>query len=70
MLSEFSLECIRTRFSDSHEVPPLNPVGFRRISNPLNWPIVTNKEIELRTEQDARTLCIETPDEPHPVPTL
>lgn len=70
MLSDYSLECIRTRFSDSNEVPPLNPDGFRRISNPLNWPIISNEGIEPRTEPDATPLFLAIPDDLHSVQTL
>lgn len=70
MLSDFSLDCIRTRFSDSNEVPPLKPDGFRRISNPLNWPIISNEGIEPRTEPDATPLFLEIPDDFHSVQTL
>lgn len=70
MLSDFSLECIRTRFSDSKEVPPFNPNGFRRIPNPLNWPIISNKGIKPRTEPDATPIFLKIPDDLHSVQTL
>lgn len=62
----FSLECIRTRFSDCHEVPPFNPDGFRRNSNlPIN-----NNGIEQRTETDATPPILEIPVDLHSVQTL
>lgn len=70
MLSDFSLGCIHARFSDSNEVPPLNPNGFRRISNPLNWPIITNNGIKPRTEPDVTPLFLKIPDDLHSVQTL
>lgn len=70
VLSNFSLECIRARFSNSDEVPPLNPEGFRRISNPLNWPIISNKGIQPRIEPDATPLYLDIPDYLHSVQTL
>ena len=70
MLSELSLEFIRTRFSESNEAPQLNAEGFRRISNPLNWPIVSNEGVEPRTEPDVTPLHLEIPDDLHSVQTL
>ena len=70
MLSELSLEFIRTRFSESKEAPQLNAEGFRRIPNPLNWPAVSSKGVEPRTEPDVTPLYLEIPDSLHSVQTL
>ena len=70
MLSELSLEFIRTRFSESKEAPQLNAEGFRRIPNPHNWPTVSSKGVEPRTEPDVKPLYLEIPDCLHSVQTL
>lgn len=70
MLSNLALECIRTRFSNSSEAPQLNAEGFRRISNPLNWPIVSNEGVEPRTEPDVTPPYLEIPEDLHSVQTL
>lgn len=70
MLSELSLEFIRTRFSESKEAPQLNAEGFRRIPNPLNWPIISSKGVEPRTERDVTPPYLEIPDDLHSVQTL
>lgn len=70
VLSDLALECIRTRFSDSNEAPKLNAEGFRRILNPINWPIVSNEGVIPRTEPDATPLHLEIPDDLYSVQTL
>lgn len=70
MLSNLALECIRTRFSNSSEALQLNAEGFRRISNPLNWPIVSNEGVEPRTEPDITPPYLDIPDDLHSVQTL
>lgn len=70
MLSDFSLECIRARFSSSNQVPPLNQEGFRRISNPLNWPTISEQGIQPRSEPFAKPLYLEIPEDLHSVQTL
>lgn len=70
VLSDLSLECIRARFSDSNQVPPLNQQGFRRISNPLNWPTISERGIQPRSEPFAKPLALEIPEDLHSVQTL
>lgn len=70
MLSELSLEFIRTRFSESKKAPQLNAEGFRPIPNPLNWPAVSSKGVEPRTEPDVTPLYLKIPDFIHSVQTL
>ena len=71
MLSERSLEFIRTRVSKSNEAPQLNAEGFRRIPNPLNWQIVPpRKEPNPQTKPDVSSLHLEIPDNLHSVQTL
>lgn len=70
MLSDLSLECLRTHFSDSNQVPPLNPEGFRRISNPFNWPIISDQGIQPRNEPVAKPLYLDIPEDLHSIQTL
>ncbi len=70
MLSERSLEFIRTRVSKSNEAPQLNAEGFRRVPNPLNWQIVPEKGAEPQTKSGVTPLHLEIPDNLHSVQTL
>ena len=71
VLSELSLEFIRTRISESKEAPQLNAEGFRRIPNPLNWPTVSSsKGVEPRTKPVVRPLYLKIPESLHSVQTL
>lgn len=45
VLSNFSLEYIHTRSSNSGQEPPVTADGFTRISNPLNWPPLSGRPI-------------------------
>lgn len=45
MLSNFSLEYIRTRSLSSGQEPPVTADGFTRISNPHNWPPLSGRPI-------------------------
>ncbi len=74
MLSERSLEFIRSRVSKSSEAPQLNAElnaeGFRRIPNPLNWQIVPKTGVEPQSKPDVTPVYLEIPDELHSVQTL
>ena len=63
MLSNFSLEYIRTRSSNSNQAPPLDADGFRRISNPYNWPPIYDQPI-------AEPLYLAIPEYLHSIETL
>lgn len=45
MLSNFSLEYIRTRSLSLGQEPPVNTDGFTRIANPFNWPPLSGRAI-------------------------
>ena len=45
VLSSFSLEYIRIRSLSSGKEPPVSADGFTRISNPYNWPPLSDKPI-------------------------
>lgn len=63
VLSELSLQRIGTRFSNSGQVPPLDPDGFRRIPNPFNLPPISNQTI-------AEPAYIAIPEYLHSIETL
>ena len=63
MLSNFSLEYIRTRSPNSDQIPLLDADGFRRISNPFNWPPISDQPI-------AEPLYLAIPEYLHSIQTL
>lgn len=63
VLSNLSLQCIGTRFSNFEQVPPVDPDGFRRIPNPFNLPPISNRTI-------AEPLYIAIPEYLHSIETL
>ena len=63
VLSNFSLEYIRTRYSNSDQAPSLDADGFRRISNPFNWPPISD-------QPTAEPLYLAIPEYLHSIETL
>ena len=63
VLSNFSLEYICTRSSNSDQAPSLDADGFRRISNPFNWPPISDQHI-------AEPLYLAIPEYLHSIETL